>query len=187
MLLHDLLLPVVSRCFPSRHVAHRVPNSWCGSAASPCFAFLPWPVSGPPGPRSVLRVRFFPIRCSPLLPGPENNCPGPKSVVRIRCFPIRCFPLLPVASRCLPGRRIIPRIPNPWCGSVASRSAASRCFPLYRHRPFRAVVPAKRNRYSNYGYQQSNSHMSRQGISVCYMWFWKSRMHTVMDDSGANP
>ena len=64
----------------------------------------------------------------------------------MRCFPIRCFPLLPVASRCLPGRRIIPRIPNPWCGSVASRSAASRCFPLYRHRPFRAVVPAKRNR-----------------------------------------
>ena len=119
MLLHDLLLPVVSRCFPSRQVAHRVPNSWCGSVASPCFALLPGPVSGPPGPRSVLRVRFFPIRC---------------------------FPLLPVASRCLPGRRIIPRIPNPWCGSVASRSAASRCFPLYRHRPLRAVVPAKRNR-----------------------------------------
>ena len=125
MLLHDLLLPVDSRCFPSRQVAHRVPNSWCVSVASPCFALLPGPVSGPPGPRSVLRVRFFPIRCFQLLPV-ASRAGEELSGSQIRgADPLLPDPLLPVAPRCFP------LLPGPVNNSRCPKSVVRiRCFPI---------------------------------------------------------
>ena len=82
---------------------------WCGFADSTCFALLPGPVSDPPGPRSVLRVR---------------------------CFPIRCFPLFPVASRAgkylsgSPIRGADPLLPDPLLPAASSCTDIGRLGPL---------------------------------------------------------